>query len=219
MSSLGRAGAVVVMGVVMGGCAAGIVTGVEEPVRPRAPVYVESLAVMPVTMETGSQGMGPEIVSELWTSLEARYPGLLIMDPDEVRVRLSETPAANEYAALMDAFDRTGVVESVRLERIASTLGVTHFLQLRGSYLRENFLDPYLWEDDLMREERQVLVVVARLWGTTGGGPLWEAVAKTRSETSEFGTERREPHELAADLMMSVVDRLPLVPVEGAGGR
>lgn len=194
----------------LSGCAAGIVTGVSEPVRPRGPAVVRTLAVMPVTMEAGSQGMAPDLMAELIGALEARFPELWVVHPDEVRLRLSASSAATEYAAAMSDYELTGLVESDRLERIADALGATHFLQLRGSYFREEFLSHDLFDyESVVTEERQQVYAVARLWGAGGGGPVWEAVAHTSSETSTF-THGREPFELVAELVVSLVDRMPV---------
>ena len=50
---------------------------------------------------------------------------------------------------------------------------------------------------------------MARLSARAGGGPVWEAVASSVSQTGEFRT-RREPYELVVELVFSLVGSMPV---------
>lgn len=123
------------------------------------------------------------------------------------------------HAAVVADYERIGVVESARLGRIGDALGVTHFLQVRCSYLSEGVLGSSLFDDhELRTDERQELTAIARLWADRGGAPVWEAVGRTWSETGEFRT-RREPYELVTDLVISLVEAMPVEGVAVASSR
>lgn len=191
-------------------CAAGMATQVEEAVTPARPLPVRDLAVMPVTTEAGSEAIRPGLALDLCRSLQDRFPDLLIVEPDEARERLARSSAATEYADLLEDYERTGVVQGDRLARVADALGVDHFLQVRAAYLRESFLDTYLFDDELVTEDRQVLAVVARLWSGGGSMPEWEAVIRTRSETDDFDIRSRRIDELVGEVTRALADRAPL---------
>lgn len=194
----------------LAGCAAGMRTSVQEARVPREPLEVTRLAVMPLVTEHGSEGVAPNVSQALRSALDERFPDLVVMGPDEMAERLAASRAATDYAALLADYERTGVVESARLARISDALDVDHFLQLRASYLREEFLDTVLFEDDVETEDRQVLLVVARLWGSAGPAPLWEAVVRTTSETDEFQHRERRLDELANELVSKLAEWIPL---------
>ncbi len=194
----------------LAGCAAGIRTSVSEPVQPSGSIPVGALAVMPITMEMGSEGFRPEVTEGLLASLRTTFPGVALVGPGEVGARLAAGPSATDYAGLLSDFERTGVIESARLGRLTDALGVTHFLQIRAGYASEDFLEPGILDNHATYEgTRQQLVAVARLWGPGGAGPVWEAVARTRSQSGQFW-RGRDPSELVGDLVASLVKRMPL---------
>lgn len=185
-------------------------THVEEAVTPARFLPVRDLAVMPITTETGSEGIRPGLTRDLHRALEERFPDLLVIGPDEARERLARSPAATAYADLLEDYERTGVVEAHRLGRVTDALDVDHFLQVRAAFLRENFLDRGLFDrEDVRTEERQVLAVVARLWSGRGSKPEWEVVIRTRSQTGVF-TRRRRVDELVGEVIGALADRVPV---------
>lgn len=192
------------------GCAAGMRTSVEEVRVPIEAPAVTRLAVMPLVTEHGSEGVEPDVSQTLRTVLDAHFPDLVVIGPEETAERLAASSSATAYAALLADYEQTGVVASARLARITETLDVDHFLQIRASYLREEFLDTVLFDDDLVTEDRQVLLVVARLWGSAGSGPVWEAVVRTTSETDEFQHRERRLDELASELVSKLAAWIPL---------
>lgn len=203
------------------GCTAGISTGVEEAAVPAAPRAVARLAVMPVTTEAGSEGVRPEMAPALAEALAGRFPALVVVPPEESRRLLSRSPAATDYADMVEDYERTGAVSLRRLRPVLRALGVDHFLQVRAMYLKEDFLDTYLFDDDVTMEERQVLAVVVRLWSAGEPGPVWEAVVRTRSETDDFVVRSRSREELVEALVRSLVERVPIARADGpevAGG-
>lgn len=194
----------------LAGCAAGIATRVTEPLHPSGPIVIGSLAVMPVTTVAGSEGFRPEVTSELVTAVRKTFPHLPIVEPDEAARRLASGGSAGEYADLVADYARVGVVEASRAEEVARALGVTHFLQVRAGYDSDDVLRPDVFGSHATHVEgRQEIVAVARLWSHDGGEPVWEAAGRTTSQAGEFSS-RRHPFELVADLVRSLVARLPL---------
>src|SRR5690606_1958010 len=93
------------------GCAAPISTRVQEPVHPSRPAEVTVLAVMPATVEPGSEWVRPTTMEHLVVALRERFPGIEIISPDEVARRLASRSRAQEYASLLQDFERAGVVD------------------------------------------------------------------------------------------------------------
>jgi len=197
-------------------CTPGIRTGVQEPVAPIEPLPIAGIAIMPVTTEAGSEGLRTVIANTLHQVFEERFPSLIILGPEEAGRKLAQSPAAEDYADLLTDFERTGVVGSDRLSRVTQALGFEYFLQVRGAYEKEDFLDPLLFSfDEFAKETRQVLVIVARIWTDRGPGPVWEAVVRTTSETDDFTGGSREVDDLLRELVEVLAERLPVTPARG----
>ena len=202
------------------GCAAGMRIGVEEAVAPVDPIAVTEMAIMPVTTETGSEGLRPGLALAIQEVLAERFPSITLVGPEEAGHRLDRASAASDYADLLFDFDRTGVVDTDRLAPVIRAVGADHFLEIRGSYEAEEFLDPLLFSfDEFDDETRQTLVLVARLWTDRGPGPVWEAVVRTISETDDFREEERTVDELIQEVAISLVDRIPVADPRIAGSR
>ena len=213
--AVGRTPLSIVGTLLLQACAAGMVTEVREVELPPRPRSVSRLAVMPLTTEPGSEFLRPELGEALARSLAERFPAIEIVGPELSRERLART-AATEYADLIDDYDRSGVVAPERVAEVTDALEVDHFLHIRAGYVREDFLDTYLFDDDLVIEERQILAAVARLWARDGPAPVWEAVVRTRSETDDFDTRSRRRDELIGELAGALGERLPIeVPTSG----
>lgn len=192
------------------GCTAGMATSIQEAGAPAEPTAVSRLAVMPLTTEAGSEGIRARLDRSLAAALREAFPSLPLLSPEESRRRLSESGATREYARMLEEYDRTGAADARRLRAVAAALEVDHFLQLRASYLREEFLEPYLFDDDLTEEQRQVVAVVARLWRAGSPAPVWEAVVRTESDTDEFHPQPRERDELLEQVARSLAETVPI---------
>ena len=196
----------------LSGCSAYMTTGIEEAVMPVAPIPVSEMAIMPVTTESGSEGLRPRLATALEEVLAERFPSLALVGPEEAGIRLDRASAASGYADLLSDFDRTGVVDSERLAPVVQALGTNHFLEIRASYRAEEFLDPLLFSfDEFDDETRQTLFLVARIWTRNGPGPVWEAVVRTTSETDDFREEEHTIDELIMEVVNSLADRMPVV--------
>lgn len=192
-------------------CAAGIRTGIDEPIAPISPLPITEMAIMPVSTELGSEGIRTDMALTLQEVLRERFPWIAFLGPEDAAVRLASSHAARDYADLLADFDRTGVVDSERLVMVTRALGTDYFLQVRASYRSEDFLDPLLFSfDEFDTENRQVMVLVARVWDEQGPGPLWEAVVRTTSETDDFQEEVRGIDELILRTVENLADQIPL---------
>jgi hypothetical protein len=159
------------------------------------------------------------MASTLQEVLEERFPWMTLVGPDEAGKRLAVSSVATDYGSLMADYHRTGVADTRRLARVAWAVGTDHFMEVRLAYEEEDFLDPLLFSFDEFREEnRQVIVLVARMWMNRGPGPVWEAVIRTTSETDDIFAEGiREVDELILDTAIGLADRIPVAAPEGQG--
>jgi len=210
-----KLGRLILVGVVgsLSGCSAYMSTGIDEGMVPPTPLPIQEMAVMPVTTEPGSEGLRPGMALALMEVMDARFPWLALMGPEEAGARLDQAGGAQDYADLLEDFDRTGVADSQRLAAVTRALGSDHFLQVRASYREEEFLDPLLFSyDEFDDETRQTLVLVARLWTHQGPGPVWEAVVRTTSETDDFREEEHTVDEIIFEVVGRLADRMPVAP-------
>jgi hypothetical protein len=193
------------------GCAASISTEVSEPVRPPQPAEVAVLAIMPGTVETGSEWIRPETMQRLVTALADQHPAIELISPEETARRLTDRSLAQEYASLLEDFERAGVVDPVRVENVLRAVGATHFLHIQAGYFGEGLQRAATLDGSPLfySTKRQRLSAVARLWGFARSGPIWEAVVSSESEADPFSRER-QPTDLVDSLVLSVAERAPL---------
>lgn len=194
------------------GCMASISTRVEEPIPPSHVEDVTVLAVMPGAIEHGSEWLRPHAMRTLVAALEDRFPGTVIIGPEDAARRLADRVLAREYAALLDDFQDAGVVDPDRIAVIAAAVGASHFLTTRAGYSGEPIqrtgtnLDgsPLVYDT-----KRQSLTLVARLWEPSGHAPSWEAVVHSNSQAG-FLARDRPPLQIVDELVFGLADRLEL---------
>lgn len=196
----------------LGGCAASISTHIHEPVQPARHAEATVLAVMPGTTEAGSEWLRPQTMIRLVMLLDERFPAVQVLEPQEVGRRLTQWSLADEYASMLEDFERAGVVDPGRVTRVAHAVGATHLLQVRAGYAGEELLRESLNLDGstfLYETEHQTVYAVARLWSPSGSAPEWEAVVRSESEAGPF-SRRRDASELVDALVASLVERMPV---------
>lgn len=206
----------IVLSSLVAGCTASIRTNVLEPVHPPAPTEVETLAVMPATVDVGSEWLRPETTDRLVADLERRFPEIYVIAPEETASRLAAESLAQEYASILDDFQRAGVVDPERIERVARAVGATHFLHIQAGYAGEGLQKETMNLDGsplFYSTKHQSLYVVAQLWGPSSHAPAWEAVATSESEAGPLSHDR-PLSDLMESLVQSLVDRLPLARPE-----
>lgn len=182
-----------------------------EPVRPPpGSESVTRLAIMPITTPDGSQAFRPLLGRDLLLALRQGHPDVEILEPAAVLDAFRRSGLADDYARLVEDYERAGAVDPDRSRRIAAALGVSHLLQVRVGYSQEVVHDTDLWSDDRSSEERQEVVATARLWSPDSVAPQWEAVVHTRSTTGQLTFGRRSPPELVSELADSLAVRVPI---------
>lgn len=195
------------------GCAASISTHVSEPVRPAQPSEVTVLAVMPGTVEPGSEWLRRETVQQLVLALTELHPSIEIIGPEETAQRLSAQSLATDYAALLRDFEGAGVVDPARVDDVLNAVGATHFLHIRAGYAGEGVERATTNLDGsplFYSTKHQSLYAVASLWESSGSAPSWEVVARSESEGGPFFIRDREPVDLIESIVRSVAKSIPL---------
>ena len=194
------------------GCAASIQTRVTEPVPLESSSSVAVLAVMPGTVAPGSEWLRTHAMQRLVEAVSERYPGVVLVGPDEAVQRLTNQSLAREYASILSDYDMAGVVDPGRIEALVHALGVTHLLQLRVGFDSEGLqrATTLLSDDPLFYDTKhQSLLAIARLWGPSGTGPSWEAVVTSQSQAGPLSRDR-DPIDLVDSLILAVANRLPI---------
>jgi hypothetical protein len=205
-----------VLSAVLPGCTASIRTNVLEPVHPPTPADVETLAVMPATVDLGSEWLRSETMDRFVAGLEQRFPEIYVIGPDETASRLAARSLAREYASILDDFHRAGVVDPERIERVVRAVGATHFLHVQAGYAGEGLQKETMNLDGsplFYSTKHQSLYMVAQLWGPSSHAPTWEGVATSESEAGPLSHDRA-PSDLLESLVHSLIDRIPLAQPE-----
>jgi hypothetical protein len=148
----------------------------------------------------------------LVAALADQHPAIEIISPEETAQRLTDRSLAQEYASLLEDFERAGVVDPARVENVLRAVGATHFLHVQVGYFGEGLQRATPGFDGsplFYSTKRQRLSAIARLWGFARSGPSWEAVASSESEAGPFSRDR-QPADLVDSLVFCVAERAPL---------
>ncbi len=213
--------AVFALAPLVSGCFQAVIsTHVAEPIRPARSEEIAVLAVMPGVVEPGSEWLRPQAMQSLVRGLAQRFPHVRLIDPETTGARLADQSLAGEYASLLADFERAGVVDPARVDRLLAAVGASHFLHVRAEYsaLGDEEVTSNLDGSPLFYSTtHQTVLVVARLW-ESGNTPSWEAVVRSESRPGPFSRDR-EPAELIESMVASIVETIPLTGAATASAR
>lgn len=200
------------------GCAAGIKTGVEELHPARAPVVAQTIAVLPVLAEPGSESYGWTVGDSLLSAAELAHPWVEFVSPDIALDRLEAAGLAEPLADLLADYQETGRYNRSVLRAVGEALGVDHVLQLRTSYERVNEVETALLDPGAVYEaERQNLHVTIALWDVREGALAWEAEGTSTTRDAEYELPRSFA-DVVAVTAAELAARIPLRPVDPPAG-
>lgn len=190
-------------------CTAGTVHSVAEPIRPAGSVEARSVAILPVTSEIGSQDAAPVVAARAEASIAERWPGVVLVYPDEVRQRLGRAGMSATLARVFADYEATGIADADDLALLADAAGADHLLQLRVAYDESSVLREDWLAEGVDEEDRRDILLVARLWAAGASAPVWEATSRAGSESGPF-TSLPDRVEMLREVTAELLDRLPL---------
>lgn len=196
--------------IVATGCTAPISTQVNVTDPAPEALRVQSLAMLPATVDPGLEAYGRDAADALYAALRENYPALAIVPPGLALERLQNARATTTYANLIAQYEETGRLNQELVRELAQAVGARHLLNLRLTYAEDAGYGPGDFSGDL-EYEGQGLRVIAQLWDGERGVLEWRTVGDVTAVSSDLMRARRVDDLLAA-VMPEIAE---LVPVEG----
>lgn len=195
------------------GCAAGIQTGFRERHPAAAPVRAERIAVLPVTVDEGSEAYREVIGDSLLHAAERAHPGVDFIPAEVALEQLNEAGLADRLSDMLVAHYETGQYDRALLREVGQALQVDHVLQLHVEYGRVSEVSTRLFDPPIEYEaDRQNLSVDVVLWDVREGGLAWEAAGTSTTRDAEYELPRSF-HDVLAATAAQLAQRLPLAPL------
>lgn len=196
--------------VLASGCTAPI--GTQVSVTDPAPesLRIESLAILPFTVDPGLERYGRGAGEALHEALGSEYPGLAIIPPELALERLMNARATTAYANLIAEYEETGQLNPVLVRQLGDAVGARYLLNVRLAYAEDAGYAP----GDFVGEVEyrgQALRVIAQLWDGERGVLEWRSIGDVTAVASDLMRQRA-----VDDLMDEIMPQIAsMVPVYG----
>jgi hypothetical protein len=171
---------------------------------------VDSLAVLPFTVDPGLEAYGRGAGEELYAALRDAHPDLTLIAPSQSLERLTNARATTAYANLIEEYEETGQLNPELVRQLGDAVGARHLLNMRLTYAEEAGYGPA----DLVGEieyEGQGLRVIAQLWDGERGVLEWRMIGDVTAVASDL-MRQRDADELLEAILPEIAEA---VPVEG----
>lgn len=179
-----------------------------------SPTYVDAdatmstVAILPVMSAEGLEGVRRTINESLYEAFRVARPDLTFIAADVTLDRLNEQDLADEYSAMMESYERTGIMSKATLEEMASAIGADALLASSARY----------WERSLTEDFIQNLEMVVRVWSPEEGDVIFEAAGTVEKPVNDEIEDRLPLDELVRDAANAVAAQLPNArPMPDAG--
>ena len=171
---------------------------------------VQSLAVLPITVDPGLEAYGRGAGEEMYAALRAAHRGLTIVAPAQALERLNNARATTTYANLIEEYEETGQLNPELVRELGDAVGARYMLNLRLTYAEEAGYGP----GDFVGEVEyrgQGLRLIAQLWDGERGVLEWRTVGDVTAVSSDLMRPRS-----VDDLLSAILPEIAtLVPVQG----
>ena len=159
-----------------------------------AEVAREPVATLGIVTPPGLQGLSPSLSLALTVALSQASPPIRGIPTYETLNRLSEKGRATDYAEMISEFDRSGILDRDRLQRIGSALGSKYVLQPGLAEFSQTLTDRInIFGLKLLYTRVTSLRLWLRLWDTQTGQMLWESAGETTVATELLRQELAVP--------------------------
>jgi hypothetical protein len=106
-----------------------VTSGPRSPSLDIAVLACEPVATLGVVAPGGIQGLSPAVSHALTTALSQASPPIRAVPTSLALNRLTDQGLAGEYAELLASYNRSGIPDRARLQRIGAALGSPYVLQ------------------------------------------------------------------------------------------
>ncbi len=171
---------------------------------------VESLALLPFTVDPGLEAYGRGAGEEMYVALREAYPALTIVPPAQALERLVNARVATTYADLIEEYEETGHLNPELVRELGEAVGARYMLNLRLTYAEEAGYGP----GDFVGEVEyrgQGLRLIAQLWDGERGVLEWRTIGDVTAVSSDLMRPRS-----VGDMLEAILPEIAmLVPVAG----
>ena len=189
-------------------CTAPISTQVNVTDPAPESLRVQSLAMLPATVDPGLEAYGRDAGESMYAALRAQYPSLAIVPPAQALERLQNARATTTYANLIAQYEETGRLDAEMVRELSQAVGARYLLNLRLTYPEDAGYGPGDFGGDY---DGQGLRVIAQLWDGEQGGLEWRTVGDVSAVSSDL-MRSRSVEDLVDELVPEIA---ALVPVQG----
>ncbi len=199
-----------ILAVLASACTAPIATQVSITDPAPETLRVESLAMMPLTVDPGLEVFGRQAGEGMYAALLEEHPRLSIVPPAQTLERLTNARATGTYANLIAEYEETGQLNPEMVRELGEAVGARYMLNMRLTYAEEAGYGP----GDFVGEVEyrgQGLRLVAQLWDGERGVLEWRTIGDVTAVSSDLMRQRS-----VDDLLDAILPEIAaLVPVEG----
>jgi len=191
-------------------CTAPIATQVNITDPAPETLRVESLAMMPLTVDPGLEAFGREAGEGMYVALRDEHPRLAIVPPAQTLERLTNARVTGTYANLISEYEETGQLNPEMVRELGAAVGARYMLNMRLTYAEEAGYGP----GDFVGEVEyrgQGLRLIAQLWDGERGVLEWRTIGDVTAVSSDLMRQRS-----VDDLLDAILPEIAAaVPVEG----
>ena len=171
---------------------------------------VESIAILPFTVDPGLEAYGRGAGEEMYAALRTAYPSLAIVPPAQSLERLTNARATTAYANLIEEYEETGRLDPELVRELGDAVGARYMLNMRLTYAEEAGYGP----GDFVGEVEyrgQGLRLIAQLWDGERGVLEWRTIGDVTAVSGDLMRPRS-----VDDLLDAILPAIAaMVPVHG----
>ena len=191
-------------------CTAPITTAVNITDPAPETLRIESLALLPLTVDPGLESFGREAGEGMYAALRDAHPTLSIVPPAQTLERLTNARATGTYASLIEEYEETGQLNPELVRELGSAVGARYLLNMRLTYAEEAGYGP----GDFVGEVEyhgQGLRLIAQLWDGERGVLEWRTIGDVTAVSSDLMRQRS-----VDDMLDAILPEIAaIVPVQG----
>lgn len=193
-----------------GACTAPISTQINVTDPAPETLRVESLAILPVTVDPGLEAYGRGAGEEMYVAVREAHPDVALIAPSQSLERLTNARATTAYANLIEEYEETGQLNPELVREIGDAVGARYLLNLRLTYAEEAGYGPGDFVGEI-EYRGQGLRLIAQLWDGERGVLEWRTIGDVTAVSSDLMRERG-----VDDLLAAILPQMAeAVPVEG----
>ena len=193
-----------------GACTAPINTQLNVTDPAPVSLRVESLAVLPFTVDPGLEAYGRGAGEELYVALREAHPRVALIAPSQSLERLTNARATTAYANLIEEYEETGQLNPELVRQLGDAVGARYLLNMRLTYAEEAGYGAGDFVGEI-EYRGQGLRLIAQLWDGERGVLEWRTIGDVTAVSSDLMRQRD-----VEDLLDAIIPQIAAeVPVEG----